>query len=156
MQIHYFRFCLVNQQDEDDGELLEIAIVCFPEAPSAGISKLEFTTKAVLIFTSVLFLLLTLYIYFRLPDLRETQVRHEAWFFLRNALWHFVLQDKVTIFTLTCLTIFYFFLGIMQLETPSDIVVESCVALAFIVYFFTMGYFAWLNCVLANVWKSTA
>lgn len=62
----------------------------------------------------------------------------------------------MTIFTLSCLTIFYFFLGIMQLETPSDIVVESCVALAFIVYFFTMGYFAWLNCVLANVWKSTA
>lgn len=62
----------------------------------------------------------------------------------------------MTIFTLSCLTIFYFFLGIMQLETPSDIVVESCVALAFVVYFFTMGYFAWLNCVLANVWKSTA
>lgn len=66
------------------------------------------------------------------------------------------LQDRVTIFTLSCLTIFYFFLGLMQLETPSDIFADSCVPLAFLVYFFTMGYFAWLNCVIANVWKSTA
>lgn len=76
MQINYFRFCLVNQQEEDDEELVEIAIVCFPDVGPV-VSKLEFTTKAVLIFTSVLFLLLTLYIYFRLPDLRETQVHHK-------------------------------------------------------------------------------
>lgn len=63
-------------------------------------------------------------------------------------------QDKVTIFTLINLTAFLFFLGIMQVQTPIDIIYESCIGLAFIVYFFTMGYFAWLNCVIANVWKT--
>jgi hypothetical protein len=47
-----------------------------------------------------------------------------------------------------------FFLGLMQTHTPEDIVQKNCMALAFIVYFFTMGYFAWLNCTIANVWKT--
>lgn len=129
-------FCLVDQHDEEMDETHEIAIVCFPdEDAEISLSKLKFTFKAILIFTSVLFLLLTLYVYFRLPELRET-------------------QDKVTIFTLINLTTFLFFLGTMQMQTPVDILVESCVALAFIVYFFTMAYFAWLNCVMANVWKT--
>lgn len=70
------RFCLVHQQDEDDSkEVHEVAIVCFPETDSElSLSKLTFTVKAALIFTSVLFLILTLYIYFRLAELRETQV----------------------------------------------------------------------------------
>jgi hypothetical protein len=38
------------------------------------LSALTFTVKAILIFTSVAFLLLTLYIYMILPELRETQV----------------------------------------------------------------------------------
>lgn len=75
---------------------------------------------------------------------------------LRNTIYFLNPQDKVTIFTLSCLTIFYFCLGFMQLETTSDIGEDSCVPLAFVVYFFTMGYFAWLNCVIANVWKSAA
>lgn len=56
-------------------ETHEIAIVCFHESDAdLSLSKLTFTVKAILIFTSVLFLLLTLYVYFRLPELRETQV----------------------------------------------------------------------------------
>lgn len=56
-------------------ETHEIAIVCFPESSmDISLSKLTFTVKAILIFTSVLFLLLTLYVYFRLSELRETQV----------------------------------------------------------------------------------
>jgi hypothetical protein len=38
------------------------------------LSTLTFKAKAILIFTSVAFLLLTLYIYAILPELRETQV----------------------------------------------------------------------------------
>jgi hypothetical protein len=118
------------------------------------LTQLTFTVKAILIFTSVAFLLLTLYVYFRLPELRETQVslRHMLNDVL-NILTS-ISQDKVTIFTMINLTTFLFFLGIMQLQTPIDILHEGCVALAFVVYFFTMGYFAWLNCVIANVWKS--
>lgn len=65
----------------------------------------------------------------------------------------FFFQDKVTIVTLINLTTFMLFLGIMQTQTPVDIIHHGCLALAFIVYFFTMGYFAWLNCIIANVWK---
>lgn len=72
-----FRFCIVNQHPEEEsgevGELHEIAVVCFPEVPEE-ISMLTFTVKAIMIFTSVFFLLLTLYVYYRLPELRETQV----------------------------------------------------------------------------------
>lgn len=69
------RFCLVNQHDEEHDETFEVAIVCFPETEAEmKLSSLTFTMKAILIFTSVAFLLLTLYIYLRLPELRETQV----------------------------------------------------------------------------------
>jgi hypothetical protein len=60
----------------------------------------------------------------------------------------------VTILTLINLTAFMFWLGIMQTQTPIDIIHQHCIALAFLVYFFTMGYFAWLNCTIANVWKT--
>lgn len=48
------------------------------------------------------------------------------------------------------------YLGIMQIHTPGDgpTVMNICLMLAFVVYFFTMGYFAWLNCVIGNVWKT--
>lgn len=56
-------------------ETHEIAIVCFHESGTdISLSKLTFTVKAILIFTSVLFLLLTLYVYSQLSELRETQV----------------------------------------------------------------------------------
>lgn len=147
---------MVNQQDEDDNEIREIAIVCFPETEmELSLSKLTFTVKAVLILISVVFLLLTLYIYFRLTELRETQVSPSAGLSC-SQLKLDSFQDKVTIFTLINLTTFLSFLGIMQVQTPTDIIVNSCLALAFIVYFFTIGYFAWLNCVIANLWKIVA
>lgn len=65
---------MVNQRDvELDDELHEIAIVCFADA-DMEMAKLTYTVKAALIFTSVVFLALTLYIYYVLPELRETQV----------------------------------------------------------------------------------
>lgn len=98
--------------------------------------------------------MLTLYIYFRLPELRETQVNENPTLTFFPLTIRLLIQDKVTILTLINLTTFLFFLGIMQVQTPVDIVHQSCLALAFVVYFFTMGYFAWLNCVIANVWKT--
>lgn len=149
------RYCLVNQHDEDEGEIQEVAIVCFSETDlESSLSQLTFTMKAFLIYTSVAFLLLTLYVYYRLPELRETQVMSALECNDVAKVYTFILQDKVTIFTLINLTTFLVFLGIMQVQTPVDILHESCLALAFLVYFFTIGYFAWLNCVIANVWKT--
>lgn len=145
----------MNQRDvELDDELHEVAIVCFAEE-SMEMAKLTYTVKAVLIFTSVAFLVLTLYIYFVLKELRETQVTDRSVFTSGKFPHNFnQFQDKVTIFTLINLTTFLFYLGIMQVQTPVDSWMNICVSLAFIVYFFTMGYFAWLNCVMANVWKT--
>lgn len=42
-----------------------------------NLSKLTYSVKALLIFISVVFLLLTLYVYYRLTELRETQVGSE-------------------------------------------------------------------------------
>lgn len=116
-------------------------------------SKLTFTVKAVLIFISVVFLLLTLYIYLQLSELRETQVSSLSTQ-MHNNIKLDSFQDKVTIFTLINLTTFLSFLGIMQVQTPSEnSFMNTCLVLAFIVYYFTIGYFAWLNCVIANLWK---
>jgi hypothetical protein len=60
--------------DEELNETYEIALVCFPEN-EPEIVKVSFTVKAIFIFISVFFLLLTLYIYYRLPELRQTQVK---------------------------------------------------------------------------------
>jgi hypothetical protein len=76
-------FCLVNQHGEGEGEddaddIREIAVVCFPESDmEVALSKVTFSVKAVLIFISVAFLLLTLHIYNRLTELRETQVDYK-------------------------------------------------------------------------------
>ncbi|CRK91493.1 CLUMA_CG005159, isoform A [Clunio marinus] len=127
-------FCLVNQQDEEFEDVHEIAIICFPERPVV----LSFIIKGILLFISVVFLILTIRIYFRLPELRET-------------------QDKATIIMLINLTAFLFFLGVLQLQAyilPSIFEGDLCTFLALLIYFFTMSYFAWLNCVIANVWKA--
>jgi hypothetical protein len=122
--------------DEEYSELQQIAIVCTSalgiELDYIRITPVEHTIRAILIFISVFFILLTLYIYYLLPELRET-------------------QDKVTIFTLINLAKFLFFLGILQfdLNFPND----GCVLLAFLVFFFSIAYFSWLNCTIANVWK---
>lgn len=159
--ISIFSFCLVNQQGEgedDADETHEIAVICFPESEmELSLAKLTFSVKAVLIFISVVFLLLTLYVYYRLTELRETQVGLTMSKVSENfSTFAISLQDKVTIFCIINLTTFLFYLGIMQIQTPSstDSFIDICVTLAFVVYFFTMGYFAWLNCVIANVWKT--
>lgn len=51
----------------------EIAIVCFSEEQE--IATMSFSLKAIFLAISIVFLLLTLYIYYLLPELRETQVK---------------------------------------------------------------------------------
>jgi len=73
----FCRYCLVNTFDEELNETYEIALVCFPEN-EPEIVKVSFTIKAIFIFISVFFLILTLYIYYRLPELRQTQVKNTS------------------------------------------------------------------------------
>ncbi|CAO1435791.1 unnamed protein product [Diamesa serratosioi] len=127
-------FCLVNIYDNEAEEFYPAALVCFTE-PEIEIDFF-FMMKAVLLFISVAFLVLTLYVYYLLSELRET-------------------QDKATIYTLVCLTLFLILLGILQIHTPLYFAFfDGCTVLAFLVYFWTLAYFSWLNCVLANVWKT--
>lgn len=151
------RFCLVNFTDSDSEETYEIALVCFPQTTiDLEAMRLSFATSCILMSISIVFLLLTIYIYFRLPELRETQVN-----FFRNLIGilhyshYYSLQDKVTLFTIVCLTIFLSCLTVLQLLPPVEIgSFDSCISLSFVLYFWTMSYFAWLNCVILNVWKS--
>lgn len=130
---HLLSYCIVNKFDEDR-ETHEIVVVCYRDNFALNESILTFTIRAVLIFISVVFILLTLYVYYLLPELRET-------------------QDKVTIITLINLAAFLFFLGILQTEHPRNYMNEHCIFISYLVFFFSIAYFAWLNCTLANVWR---
>jgi hypothetical protein len=127
-------YCIVNSVTEESLDLQEIAVVCFEGYFSEEPSPVSYTLRSVLIFISVFFILLTLYVYYLLPELRET-------------------QDKVTIFTLINLATFLFFLAILQLDSVYYMFPEGCIILAFLVFFFSIAYFSWLNCTIANVWK---
>lgn len=71
--IFYFdSFCLVNIHDNEAEEYYPAALVCFTD-PDIEID-IFFMMKAVLLFISVVFLILTLYVYYLLSELRETQV----------------------------------------------------------------------------------
>jgi hypothetical protein len=63
----------VNKRDIESNEIYEVAIVCFPDEEIASIPH---HLKAFFLITSIVFLLLTLYIYYLLPELRETQVKN--------------------------------------------------------------------------------
>lgn len=65
-------FCLVNIHDNEAEEYYSAALVCFAD-PDIEVD-IFFMMKAVLLFISVAFLVLTLYVYYLLSELRETQV----------------------------------------------------------------------------------
>lgn len=127
-------YCLVNTFNVEINDTHEIAIICYEDFLAIEDSMMMFAVKAIMMIISVFFILLTLYIYYLLPELRET-------------------QDKVTIFTLMNLATFLFFLAILQTDHPSDQLGHHCVYLSYFVFFFSLAYFSWLNCTLANVWK---
>lgn len=81
-------------------------MVCFEDDSNDGVSF--FLIKGILMFVSVFFLLITLYIYFLIPDMRET-------------------QDKVTCIAIICLTIFMFLLGTIQIVGQEYTFSQSCI-----------------------------
>lgn len=105
----FFRYCIGNHFDNETEEIDEITLICFDEEQMAA-ENFKFFMKGILIMVSVIFLLITLYVYWLLPELRET-------------------QDKVTIGALICLTIFMFCLGLLQIVTPLIHVNSYCLLL---------------------------
>lgn len=125
-------FCSATMVDTDGAQ--PVFIVCFNGDAYAS-SLTFFFSKGIMMLVSVLFLAFTLYIYYLIPDLRET-------------------QDRVTSIAVFCLMMFMLMLGLVQLRTT---ITETtmCTVIAFLMYFFLISYFAWLNTVMANVWKLT-
>ncbi|XP_040155822.1 probable G-protein coupled receptor Mth-like 11 [Anopheles arabiensis] len=125
-------YCVAHTHDGESTQ--PVFIVCFNMANMDTIATM-LISKGIMMLISVFFLLVTLYIYYIIPDLRET-------------------QDKVTSAAVGSLAVFMFLLSLVQLwvsltHTP------FCTVIAFLMYFFLISYFAWLNMVMANVWKLT-
>ncbi|XP_055588437.1 probable G-protein coupled receptor Mth-like 3 [Uranotaenia lowii] len=118
----------------ENEELHPVFLVCFNNDGYASHLQFYFG-KGIMMLVSVLFLAVTLYIYFIIPDLRET-------------------QDKVTSIAVASLMMFMLLLSIVQLRA-SITYSAFCTVIAFLMYFFMVSYFAWLNMVMANVWKLT-
>lgn len=76
------RFCVGKITKEDVNKTRNGALICFPSAQIASIKELLFVVKAIIGFISVVFLILTLYVYYIIPDLRETQVIQASFLYL--------------------------------------------------------------------------
>ncbi|XP_052890238.1 probable G-protein coupled receptor Mth-like 11 [Anopheles moucheti] len=125
-------YCVAHTLDGDGTQ--PVFVVCFNMANMETIATM-LVSKGIMMLISVFFLLVTLYIYFIIPDLRET-------------------QDKVTSAAVASLAVFMFLLSVVQLWA-SLTHTSFCTVIAFLMYFFLISYFAWLNMVMANVWKLT-
>lgn len=131
-QIHRSDFCVGHTMDTKGVQ--PVFVVCFNMDNMHTLATIT-VSKGVMMLISVFFLLVTLYIYYIIPDLRET-------------------QDKVTSTAVACLAMFMFLLSLVQLWA-SLMHTSYCTVIAFLMYFFLISYFAWLNMVMANVWKLT-
>ncbi|XP_058061543.1 probable G-protein coupled receptor Mth-like 11 [Anopheles bellator] len=125
-------FCVGHTVSEDRAQ--GVFVVCFNVSHLDSLASM-LVAKGTMLLVSVAFLLVTLYIYYIIPDLRET-------------------QDKVTSTAVGCLAVFMFLLSLIQLYVPM-VHTPFCTVIAFLMYFFLVSYFAWLNMVMANVWKLT-
>lgn len=67
-----FSYCIAYYKDDKNNETLRGAMVCFEGQPITA--SLWTCLKLSLITISVAFLILTLYIYWIIPDLRQTEV----------------------------------------------------------------------------------
>uniref|UniRef100_A0A2M4A402 Putative g protein-coupled receptor n=1 Tax=Anopheles triannulatus TaxID=58253 RepID=A0A2M4A402_9DIPT len=90
------RFCVGHYEDSESDK--GVFIVCFDEEDEEAVATM-LMAKGILLLVSVVFLAVTLYIYFIIPDLRET-------------------QDKVTSVAVVCLMGFMFLLSVIQLWAP--------------------------------------
>ncbi|XP_055615800.1 G-protein coupled receptor Mth2-like [Toxorhynchites rutilus septentrionalis] len=114
-------------------ESMQMFYVCVND--DANASRIAFFfSKGVMMLISVFFLVGTRFVYNLIPNLHET-------------------LDKVTMMTVTYLILFMLLLGFMQVN---DFKTYYCYskALAHLLYFVMISYFAWTNMVMVIVWKS--
>uniref|UniRef100_A0A023ETF6 Putative g protein-coupled receptor n=1 Tax=Aedes albopictus TaxID=7160 RepID=A0A023ETF6_AEDAL len=132
-EVDWERYCSGTLVEGTENQ--PVFLVCFnAEDQQPNVSL--FFSKGIMMLISVFFLAATLYIYFIIPDLRET-------------------QDKVTSIAVACLMVFMILLSMVQLQASLTFHPVLCMTMAFLMYFFMISYFAWLNTVMANVWKLT-
>ncbi|XP_077300265.1 G-protein coupled receptor Mth2-like [Arctopsyche grandis] len=138
MAVEAGKYCIVkkNIQNTDnenatiaDGTIMvEMAMACFPDDEE---KFLAYTISGSLILTSVVFLVLTLIVYFLVSELRD-------------------LQGKCIMCTCICLCLGFCHLGIAQLFYLAPLM---CSFIAFGTYFWMMATFFWMNVVSINVMK---
>lgn len=95
--IKHHRFCLSNLRDDINGDKHEVVLICFEEDKHY---MTIFMIKGTLALVSVLFVAATLYVYYLIPQLRET-------------------QDKVTCVALGCMMMWMLLLGVTQIAGVS-------------------------------------
>lgn len=96
---NHFSYCSATVSDADGFQ--QVFVVCF-NGDEYGASVTFFLMKGVMMLISVFFLAITLYIYYLIPDLRET-------------------QDRVTSIAVASLMLFMLLLGLVQLGSSSFI-----------------------------------
>jgi hypothetical protein len=89
-----FSYCMTNLTEDDGATVTQGYLVCFPDNES---NELMYVVKAGLMIVSIVFLLLTLYIYNVIPDLRQT-------------------LDRVTAYGVASLLFFMTFLSMVQFQ----------------------------------------
>jgi hypothetical protein len=95
-----FRFCLIRKH-EDGGNTpsLDIALVCFPEDDTSSKSY-HYSIYAACLLVSSFFLLVTLFVYLSVPELRD-------------------LQGKCLMFSMSSLCLAYISLAVLQLHSDN-------------------------------------
>lgn len=128
--VGYENYCVGYTIDQLTNKTVRAANLCFPVQDNT-----LFILKGILGLISVGFICITIYVYAILPNLRET-------------------QDKVTICCISCLAVAFTTLALVQIFS-GDIDSHVCYGMGVIIYFFVIAYFAWVNVITANIFKTT-
>ncbi|XP_073950462.1 probable G-protein coupled receptor Mth-like 3 [Choristoneura fumiferana] len=110
---------------------IPVAVACFQEFKS---EKTPIEVTGFLTLVSVLFLLVTLAVYMYLPQMRD-------------------LQGQCYMCMCISMAIGFLSLGILQLS-PGFIITEVCATTGFLVYFWMMATFFWMNVISINVYRT--
>ncbi|XP_053978073.1 G-protein coupled receptor Mth2-like isoform X1 [Hylaeus volcanicus] len=118
-----------------------IAVMCFPdEAYDEEVNKVKITITSILTIVSCVFLLLTLLVYICLPTLQN-------------------LHGKTLMCHSASLLMSYICLAIMPWVTPfrspeNSIATTYCAALGYLMFFFFLSAFSWLNIMCFDIWRT--
>ncbi|XP_044730584.1 G-protein coupled receptor Mth2-like [Chrysoperla carnea] len=128
-------YCLTTIRNKGIEEIS--ALVCFPDYETEYLQgQFSITNPRIIIsIISVIFALLTFLVYCLVPDLRD-------------------LQGKCIMSFLICLSVGYTWLTINQLNVLDNESPFVCYMEAFMLYFWMIATFFWLNVICINVWRN--